>query len=995
MPRRHQPTEPQIAALFEPPTDRPAMIRHYTLSAADLALIRKNRSDHNRLGFALMLCYLRHPGRPLKVGERPPAALAAFVAEQIDIPATGLVGYVAAERTCRRHAKRLQNRLGLRPFGSRVAAELARWLLPRAIEADRLVSLAEQVLEECRQRRFVIPSPGTLQRLCVEVRHQARREVYDRLTEGLSAEQRRRLDALTERRDDPGQTGGQNRLTWLRQMPEGAKPTAMLGLIERLKHVQGIGLDAARGHRVHQARLAQLTREAGRTTVQHLAGYERQRRHATLVAVALDLAADLTDQALTLFGRLIGAMFRRAEGRHVRRFHADGRAINEKVSLYARIGAALVAARDGGQDAFAAIETVLPWERFCTSVTEAATLARPEEFDAYQLVGEHYAGVRRWAPAFLEAFTFQGGPAAASLLRAIVVLRQVNRSAVTAVPDSAPTAFVRPRWVRLVLPGGAIDRRHYELCVLSELRDRLRAGDVWVAGSRQYRSFDEHLISPATLEQLQRDRALPIQVDADVERFIAGRKVTLDERLLATDAKAKGGLLPDVTLDKGVLKITPITKSTPPEAEALAARLYALLPRIRITDLLSEVADWTRFPDCFTHLRTGEAAADPRILMTAILADGLNLGLTRMAEACALASLGQIAWTADWHIRDETYDLALRRLVDCQQREPLAVRFGSSATSSSDGQFFRAAGPGRNAANLNAHYGHEPGFKAYTHLSGQYAPFSCKMMISATASEAPYVLDALLSHQSAVTPRCHHTDGGGVSDHVFALCSLFGFRFAPRIPDLKDRRLYSFDKPLAYPALEPLIAGRINVPLIRAHWPDILRIAVSLRTGTVTASLILRQLAAHPRQSSVAAALRELGRLERTLFTLDWLEDPDLRRHTSQELNKGESRNSLARAVFLHRLGEIRDRTYENQQHRASGLNLIVTAITLWNTRYLERAIAELRKTEDVPEHLLAHLSPLGWEHVNLTGDYIWTATPKPTENTIGLKPLRTLSEAA
>jgi hypothetical protein len=116
-------------------------------------------------------------------------------------------------------------------------------------------------------------------------------------------------------------------------------------------------------------------------------------------------------------------------------------------------------------------------------------------------------------------------------------------------------------------------------------------------------------------------------------------------------------------LDRGVLKITPIEKSTPPEAEAVAARLYAMLPRIRITDLLSEVAQWTLFTDCFTHLRTGEIAADPRILMASLLADGLNLGLTRMAEACSIASLSQLAWTADWHIRDETYALALRRLI--------------------------------------------------------------------------------------------------------------------------------------------------------------------------------------------------------------------------------------------------------------------------------------------------------------------------------------------
>jgi hypothetical protein len=164
-------------------------------------------------------------------------------------------------------------------------------------------------------------------------------------------------------------------------------------------------------------------------------------------------------------------------------------------------------------------------------------------------------------------------------------------------------------------------------------------------GSRRYRAFEERLIPRETFKELERGGTLPI--DADFERFISARRVLLNERLAAIDVKAKGGLLPDVMLDKGVLKITPIEKSTPPEAEALAARLYAMLPRIRITDLLSEVAQWTLFTDCFTHLRTGETAADSQVLMASLLADGLNLGLTRMAEACSITSLGQLAWISD------------------------------------------------------------------------------------------------------------------------------------------------------------------------------------------------------------------------------------------------------------------------------------------------------------------------------------------------------------
>jgi hypothetical protein len=103
------------------------------------------------------------------------------------------------------------------------------------------------------------------------------------------------------------------------------------------------------------------------------------------------------------------------------------------------------------------------------------------------------------------------------------------------------------------------------------------------------------------------------------------------------------------------------------------------------------------------------------------------------------------------------------------------------------------------------------------------------------------------------------------------------------------------------------------------------------------------------------------------------MQSVELRRRVQFGLNKGDAKNALARAVFLNRLGEIRDRSFENQRYRASGLNLAVAAITLWNTVYLDRAIQSLRDSgQPIDEELLPHISPLGWEHINLTGDYIW-----------------------
>ena len=171
---------------------------------------------------------------------------------------------------------------------------------------------------------------------------------------------------------------------------------------------------------------------------------------------------------------------------------------------------------------------------------------------------------------------------------------------------------------------------------------------------------------------------------------------------------------------------------------------------------------------------------------------------------------------------------------------------------------------------------------------------------------------------------------------------------------MAERRLYAFDPASNWPALAPFIASTIDEKLITAHWDDVLRLA-SVRTGTVSTSLMLKRLGAYPRQNGLSLALREIGRIERTLFTLDWLESPELRRQATAELNKGEARNALARAVCFHRLWRLRDRAVEAQQHRASGLALVTAAIALWNTTYLDRAIQLLRREGHLlPDELLA-----------------------------------------
>jgi hypothetical protein len=175
------------------------------------------------------------------------------------------------------------------------------------------------------------------------------------------------------------------------------------------------------------------------------------------------------------------------------------------------------------------------------------------------------------------------------------------------------------------------------------------------------------------------------------------------------------------------------------------------------------------------------------------------------------------------------------------------------------------------------------------------------------------------------------------------------------------------------------MGNTIDMAAIIGQWPELVRLKASIEAGVTIPSVILRKLAAAGPGNALSRALRAVGRLERTLFTLQWLSDPELRQRSHAGLNKGEASNSLRRAVFFHRQGEIRDRTFENQSFRASGLSLITAAIVHWNTVYLERAVQHIQaQGSSVPDDLLPHVAPLGWEHIALTGDYVW-AEAEPT----------------
>ena len=975
MPRRSILSATERESLLAIPTAGDELIRLYTFDEADLALIRQHRGAQNRLGFAVQLCYMRYPGILLAVDAVPSPSLLRMVSSQIKVPVEAWGGYGQREQTRREHLVELQTVLGLRAFTTLGHYRAAVHSLDElALQTDKGIVLASALTESLRSKRVLLPTVDVIERICAEAITRANKRIYAALSDSLTRAHRERLDELLLHKEGSKTT----KLAWLRLSPKKPNSRHMLEHIERLKAWQALDLPVGIEHAVHQNRLLKIAREGGQMRAFDLAKFEPQRRYATLVALAIEGMATVIDEIIDLHDRIIGKLFNAAKHKHAQQFQASGKAINDKVRLYGRIGLALIEAKKTGADPFAAIESVLPWADFTDSVSEAQVLAQPESFDFLHRMGDGYATLRRYAPEFLGVLKLRAAPAAKDVLDAIEALRLMNSSNAKQVPNDAPSKFITPRWARLVKTGAGFDRRFYELCALSELKNKLRSGDVWVQGSRQFKDFNEYLVPAEKFTTMQLANELPLAVPTNCDQYLHERLTLLESQLAKTNLMALANELPDASITTATgLKITPLDAAVPDEAQALIDQSAALLPHVKITELLMEVDGWTGFTNHFTHLKTGDVAKDKTLLMTTLLADGINLGLSKMAESCPGTTYTKLAWLQAWHIRDETYSAALANLVNAQFRHPFADHWGDGTTSSSDGQNFRVGSKAQSTGHVNPKYGSEPGRTFYTHISDQYAPFSTKV-VNVGVRDSTYVLDGLLYHESDLRIEEHYTDTAGFTDHVFGLMHFLGFRFAPRIRDLGDTKLYIPKSDAVYEALKPMIGGTLNIKQIRAHWDEILRLITSIKQGTVTASLMLRKLSSYPRQNGLAVALRELGRIERTLFMLDWLQSVELRRRVNAGLNKGEARNALARAVFFNRLGEIRDRSFEQQRYRASGLNLITAAIVLWNTVYLERATAALRgHGQEVDTSLLQCLSPLGWEHINLTGDYVWRSSAK------------------
>lgn len=951
-------TARQRAALFDLPTDEAALLRHYTLADDDITHIRSRRRAENQLGFALQLCAFRYPGRLLRPGEVIPEAILRFIAAQLGLQAGDLLPYATRENTRYEHLRTLRKIYGYRMFTGKSAKKMRCWLEQNAEAAHASEGLVRGFIEECRRRQIVLPSLSTIERLCADALVAAERRIGARIHARLDCRMRATLNALL----DEGVDGRISRFVWLRQFEVGKNSADMNRLLERLEFLQGIDLGPDILADIPPHRVTRLRRQGERYFTSGLRDITSDRRLAILAVCTLEWRGAIADAIVDTHDRIVGTIWREATRLGEARVAEAQADIEVTLAGFETLGTTLLLAKGDDAAVAAAVDASCGWGNLEKLVANAGQLRATVKADALAYIEKGYHRLKLYARRMLKALELSCGAALQPLLAATCMIRT------GAVHPENSLSFLLPRskWRKQFNAPDTNRDRLWTVAVMAHLRDALRSGDVWLTHSKRFVDMKQALVPIETA------RGMGLAMPLEPEVWIVDRKRRLADGLSRLAAAIRTGTLPNGAARNGALRIDRLEADIPDEADELVLDLYRRLPETRITDILVEVDDAIGFTEAFTHLRTGAPCQDRIGLLNVILAEGLNLGLSKMAGATSTHDYLQLSRLSRWHVESEALDRALAMIVEAQAQLPMAKFWGAGQTASSDGQFFPNSRQGEAMNLINAKYGSEPGLKAYTHVSDQYAPFATQV-IPATVNEAPYILDGLLMNDAGRRVKEQYADTGGFTDLVFAATSLLGYTFIPRIRDLPSKRLHVFDPKAVPDELKGLTGDRIREATIIANWPDILRATATMLSGKMPPSHFLKKLASRPRQHDLGIALREIGRVERTLFIIEWALDIDMQRRANIGLNKGEAHHALKGALRIGRQGEIRDRTAEGQHFRIAGLNLLTAIIVYWNTRQLAKAVAARKQDGlDCPPHLLAHISPLGWAHILLTGEYRW-----------------------
>lgn len=951
------------------------LARYFHLDDQALQLVKKRRGDHNRLGFAIQLGTVRFLGTFLPNPLDVPTNVINYLAPQLNISNTNCLSqYLKRIRTHWEHIEEIKYHYSYQDFNSQPQHwRLIRWLYERAwVSAESPSMLFDVTTANLLENKILLPGVTILARLITTIRERVQQRLYIKLSKLPSSTQIESLESLLQVTENNRQTS----LEQWRISPTHSSSNSLVKALNKLENIRALEIGTLDISKIPPIRLKSLAQAALTVKVQAISRMNKVKRIAILLAFVYTLEATATDDILTILELVVKDLFSLAQRQGKKERLRTLKDLDQAALQLLQVSRVVIDDNCEDRQVRSQIWCLMTKEKLIEIIEKVETLARPPQDNYYQELLTKWRSLRIFLPHLLRVIEFESNKAGKAILEALNYLQEIEGKRNPKL-DNAPLTFIPKNWVSLVInQDGLIDRKAYTFCVLEQLIKSLSTRDLFVQKSENWSNPAAKLLQGQAWETARSHVCRALNLNLNPTPELAQLQQQLDSAYHRTLANLPQNESVKIEVVKGkeTLTISNLDKLIePPSLIILKEEVQNLLPHIDLPEILLEIQAKTGFMDEFTHIN--ENFARVKDLTTSIgavlLKNACNIGITPLERPQIPAlTRSRLNWVEQNYLRPETLIRANARLVDAQNSIPLAKSWGGGEVASADGLRFIVPVRTLNARANRKYFGQGRGITYYNFTSDQFTGFH-GLVIPGTLRDSLFVLVGLLEQQTSLRPKELMTDTSGYSDVVFGLFWLLGYQFSPRLADVGEARFWKLDPDSDYGVLEKIARQRVKTELIEQNWDDLLRIAGSLKLGTVGASEIMRTLQRGKKPSTLAKAIGELGRISKTLYLLNYMDDEAYRRRILVQLNRGEGRHSLARAVFYGRKGEVRQRYREGQEEQLGALGLVVNAIVLWNTYYMDAALNHLKEQQMVinPEDV-ARLSPLGFEHINILGRY-------------------------
>ncbi len=849
--------------------------------------------------------------------------------------------------------------------------------LKMAETKDNVIDIINAMIEILLKERFELPGFSTLERIAASSRATINKEIVKRISSSLSTAAKKRLQSLLEDKNDQG------KLLWLQLKQEPKRPTSRTLKHFLLHAVQITDLQQVIGTlpEIPEEKRQQLVNEAKAYDVSQMKSIAVYKRYSLLALLVNTQFYFATDCIVDMFNKELRKLHNRGK-QDLKQFQEGAVKESENLIVMLRNVANIMINENNQSKKITQIDKTFDHDS-PNIVKRCDHLVLHGMDNHLQFLERRYTGyLRNVLLDCLELLEIDHTTHDKDLLSCLkfILKNRKNKSNEISVRSIEPDREVEEKtvvdwicdkWSKLLFTDNKsriinrqLARPYFEMAVLSEIAHRFRSGDLYVLNSAKYDDYREHLVSMEVYEEEIEEFAEQVGINPNPKEFVKDLK----KQFLDAADKADNHFPEDsfVTIDNGKLSLKKRpTKIKSKDLIKLDKEIKARMPEINIVDLLVETVK--QFFGPLSGHQSKILNYDKR-LVSSLFCYGCNLGSVATTRSLQGFSRKQIAYLGLKHTKEKNLIKAIEHVVNNYNEYELPGFWGTGETASVDGTRFDMYEQNL-VSEYHVRYASYGGIGYYLVSDKYIALFS--RFIPCGVREYLHLLDGIMENDSDIKPSIVHGDTHAQSTVIFGLAHLLGIKLMPRIKDINSLIFFKPDKTVKYKHIEDLFSDGVKWDLIEDNLKEMLRIALSIKMGKVSASTIIRRLGTDGVRNKLFYAFRELGRVMRTIFLLGYISDVEMREMINAATCKSEEYNNFMQWVFFYNNGVIRENQLNEQDKIIKFNHLVSNMVVLHNVNNMTKVIRKLKREGfDVSPELLAGLSPYRWEHINLLGLY-------------------------